>query len=166
MCYFSFLFCHLHVRVLSKHLWSLNSLLAVKRTQIHYNTLFTTAFSQLFAGLNNRIHVFESVFEEGLNGLCIVHLCSSVWQRILILIRVLQYCNKKRDEYCYSFTFFKALNEKYCGAHSVDTSVAQKWDVINLKLYPWSNKYKQKSTNFWNPTSIFDDRFQKCFSWK
>lgn len=84
MCYFSFLFCQLLLRVLFKSLWSLNSLLAGKKAQIHYNTLFTTGFSQLFMALNYGIHVFESVFKEGLNGLFAVHWCSRVWQRILI----------------------------------------------------------------------------------
>lgn len=84
MCYFSFLFCQLLLRVLLKRLWSLNSLLAGKQAQIHYNTLFTAGFSQLFMALNYGIHVFESVFKEGLNGLCIVHWCSRVWQRIFI----------------------------------------------------------------------------------
>lgn len=116
----------------------------MKRAQIHYKTLSTSAFSQLFAALNNRIHVFESVFGEGLNGLYIVHRCGSVRPRILILIRSLQRCKKKRDEYCSCFTFFKALNELYYGAHSVDTSVARKQNVLTIKLYPWRKKYKPK----------------------
>lgn len=68
-----------------KRLWSLNSLLAGKQAQIHYNTLFTAGFSQIFVALNYGIHVFESFSGgEGLNGLCIVHWCRSVKKSILI----------------------------------------------------------------------------------
>lgn len=137
MCYFSSLFCRLPLRVLFKHLWSLNSQLAGKQAQKHYSTFFTAGLSQLLVALNYGIHVFESVFKEGFNWLYILHSCSSIWQRTLILIRILLSCTKEKDEYQCSFIFLKAflrISAYTLVPQKTDSILTKKWQIKTLNL--------------------------------